>query len=333
MKRKAEHIKLANLPTPLERMTRLEKELGRANLYIKRDDLTDVGLSGNKIRKLEFILAQAIKDGCDTVLTYGGPQTNHGRLTAAAARRLGLNCILILNGTKPEHMSGNLLLDLLLGADLRFTEDDPRKLAQEVFSEYEKIESKVYEIPMGGSDEEGAQGYFYMVEELMEQIEHLDNPPRHVVVGAGSMGTAVGLLLGAKYFEAPFDIVPIGITPKPFLTAAEAADYANRVSEKYELGITVTEDEIHVLTGREDVSYTGPGYNVPDPETRRAIRLLAGTEAIFTDPCYTGKVFNAFVDLALHVYPEEEGLVFVHTGGIPGLYTAEHLAAFEEDLW
>ena len=334
MQRKAERIELAKLPTPLERMTRLEQELDRANLYIKRDDLTDVGLSGNKIRKLEFILAQAVKEGCDTVLTYGGPQTNHGRLTAAAARRLGLDCILILDGEKPEHMSGNLLLDMLMGADLRFVGDgSSRELAREVIAEYTDQNAKVYEIPMGGSDAEGALGYFYMAAELVDQLAPLDNPPRHVVVGAGSMGTAVGLILGAKYFDAPFDIIPIAITPTPFLSAADAAEYGKSVSEKYDLGITLTPEDIDVRTGRGEISYTGPGYNVPDPQTRRAIRLLAGTEAIFTDPCYTGKVFNAFVDLALNVYPEEEGMVFVHTGGVPGLFTAEHLAAFEEDLW
>lgn len=183
-------------------MENLTKEIGCGDLYIKRDDLTDVGLSGNKIRKLEYLVAQAKAEGCNTLLTFGGPQTNHGRLTAAAAVRCGMKCILILTGERPDYMSGNLLLDKLMGADLYFTTGDPEEAAKKVIAQYEAKGDKVYVIPTGGSNELGAVGYIQMVPELMAQCKEMGIAPKYLVCGSGSQGTFGGLWLGAKYYGA-----------------------------------------------------------------------------------------------------------------------------------
>lgn len=325
--------KLALLPTPFQRMENLERELDCPGLFIKRDDLTDVGLSGNKIRKLEYLVQQAIDQGCNTLLTYGGPQTNHGRLTVAAAVKNRMKSVLILSGEKPEYCSGNLVLDRMMGADLRFTTGDTAQLAKEVIAEYEANGDKVFDIPIGGSTEEGALGYFYMVKEMMEQMEEMDVHPKYVVTGSGSQGTFCGMWLGAKYFNAGFEVIPVAVNPNPPFKEEQAADLINRISSKYELGITCDPSELKINIRRGDICYSGLGYNVPDAGTREAMRLLARTEAIFTDPCYTGKIFHGFVDMAQNVFPRDSGVVFIHTGGIPGIWSREHLDAAQHELW
>lgn len=324
---------LALLPTPFQRMRNLEKELDCPELYIKRDDLTDVGLSGNKVRKLEYLVQQAIDEGCNTLLTYGGPQTNHGRLTVAAAVKMGMKSVLILSGKRPDYCSGNLILDCLMGADLRFTTGDEAELAKQVIKEYESRGDKVFEIPLGGSTIEGALGYFYMAKEMKEQMDAMGVHPKYVVTACGSQGTFCGLWLGAKYFHTGFEVIPVAINPNPLFKEEQAADLINRISETYELGITCAPSDISINIRRGDVCYSGLGYNVPDRGTRDAMRLLARTEAIFTDPCYTGKVFHGFLDMAQHVFPKGSGVVFVHTGGVPGIWTKEHVDAMQDDFW
>ena len=202
-------IPLGLFPTPLQRMSNLERELGCGPLYIKRDDLSDLGLGGNKIRKLEYLVADAIQQGCNTLLTYGGPQTNHGRLTVAAAVRNGMKSILILHGAKPDYLSGNLVLDKMMGADLYFTEGDgeeQKALAQKVMAEYGARGDKVYEIPVGGSNVLGALGYLMMIPELMKQLDEMGASAKYLVTGSGSLGTFCGLWAGAKYFRAGFEV-------------------------------------------------------------------------------------------------------------------------------
>lgn len=333
---KLEHVRktaMALLPTPFQRMENLERELDCPGLYIKRDDLTDVGLSGNKIRKLEYLVQEAIDQGCNTLLTYGGPQTNHGRLTVAAAVRNRMKSVLVLSGEKPEYCSGNLVLDRMMGADLRFTTGDTAELAKQVIAEYEAKGDRVFEIPLGGSTEEGALGYFYMAKELMDQMDQMGVHPKYVVTGSGSQGTFCGLWLGARYFGAGFQVIPVAVNPNPPFKEEQAADLINRISRKYELGITCKPSDLEIRIRRGDVCYSGLGYNVPDAGTREAMRLLARTEAIFTDPCYTGKIFHGFVDMAQHVFPRDAGVVFIHTGGIPGIWSREHLDAAQQELW
>jgi len=318
-------VNLAILPTPLQLMPNLTEVLGTGDLYIKRDDLTTVGLSGNKIRKLEYLLAEAKAQGATTLLTYGGAQTNHGRLTVAAATKAKMKSILILSGPEPEYFSGNLVLDKLMGADLYFTEGDKAEKAKEVIQAYQAAGEKVYEIPMGGSNELGALGYFYMVEELKAQFEEMGISPKFLIAGVGSVGTFAGLWLGIRHFGLDLELVPISVTPEAFFTEEEAADYINRTSEFLGLTQHCQKEELKWIYGDGEQSYAGIGYNQPDRQTQEAIRLLARTEAIFTDPCYSGKVFHGFVDTCKKHLSTEESAVFLHTGGVPGLWTKEHL--------
>lgn len=329
-----EKVSLGVFPTPLQKMERLAKELGSGDLYIKRDDLTDVGLSGNKIRKLEYLAAEAKAEGCNTLLTFGGPQTNHGRLTAAAAVRCGMKCILILTGERPDYMSGNLLLDQLMGADLYFTTGDPEEAAKKVIAQYEAAGDKVYVIPTGGSNELGAVGYIQMIPELMAQCKEMGIAPKYLVCGSGSQGTFGGLWLGAKYYNAPFEVLGVTINPATPRTPDSCDEYINRMSEMYGLGVTAKGEEIRLFKGNGEENYAGIAYNTPDPATRSHIALLARTEAIFLDPCYTGKVFHGFVDMVKSgIIPKGESAIFLHTGGIPALWTKEHLDSFQEELW
>lgn len=318
-------VNLANLPTPLEFMPNLTETIGTGDLYIKRDDLTSVGLSGNKIRKLEYLLADAKAQGATTLLTYGGAQTNHGRLTIAAATKAKMKSILVLSGPEPEYLSGNLVLDKLMGADLYFTEGDREELAKRVMEEAEAAGEKVYEIPVGGSNELGAVGYFHMVGELKDQFEQAGINPKFLVVGAGSVGTFAGIWLGVKYFGLDLQIVPISIKPEPFLTEEEAAEYINRTSTFMGLDIRCSQEDLKWIYADGAENFAGIGYNQPDRQTQEAIRLLASTEAIFTDPCYSGKVFHGFVETCKKRLSKGESAVFLHTGGVPGLWTKEHL--------
>ena len=327
-----EKLSLGLYPTPLQRMENLERELGCGPLYIKRDDLSDVGLCGNKVRKLEYLVADAKRKGCDTLLTYGGPQTNHGRLTAAAAVRCGMGCVLVLTGERPDYLSGNLVLDRMMGADLRFTSGDDKALAREVVEEYEKRGHRVYEIPVGGSNELGALGYLMMVPELMRQCREQGICPKYLVTGSGSQGTFCGLWAGARYYHAPFEVVPVSVNPATSYREEQAAEFIGRISAAYSLGITCDPGELRINFGRGEVSYAGIAYNVPDPQTREAMGLLARTEAVFVDPCYTGKAFHGFVDLVQNVFPKGSGAVFLHTGGTPAIWTKEHLDAAQEEL-
>ncbi len=326
---KPEQVKKLSMgyyPTPLQRMTRLEKRLGAGPLYIKREDLSDIGLGGNKIRKLEYLVQDAVQQGCTALLTYGGPQTNHGRLTVAAAVRQGMKAILLLDGEKPAYYSGNLVLDGLMDADIRFIGDqNEEELTQKVVREYAERNEKVYVIPMGGSNTLGALGYIQMIPELMEQIaaEHLTT--KALVCGAGSMGTFAGLWLGAAYYHAPFEVVGVTINPYTTYTPEGICQYINAISQEYEMGIECRPEQLHL-----ERAYAGLGYNVPDEKTMDAIELLAQTEAIFLDPCYTGKVFNGYVNMIQNGTIPAKDAIFLHTGGVPGLWSTEHMDALQK---
>ena len=282
--------------TPLQRMENLEQALGCGPLYIKRDDLTPLGLGGNKTRKLEFLLGDA--------LAVGGVQTNHGRLTAAAAAKAGLACTLVLDGARPEKLSGNLLLDCLLGASLVYTDGwSTSAVIEETLAALQAAGRAPYFIPEGGSNAVGSAGYLAMVPELLAQADSLPVPPARLVCTMGSLGTFAGLWLGARAFGAPFSVTGVAVNPTTGYTREKAAALVNEMSA---------------------------AYNVPDAKTRGAVELLARTEGIFLDPCYTAKSFRGFCDIAREL---DGGAIFVHTGGTPALWTQEHLDAFAADYW
>lgn len=338
------------LPTPLHRLNSVSDDLKDYNIYIKRDDLTGIGVGGNKLRKLDYIIKKAIDEGYTTLLTYGGVQTNHGRLTAAAAAKFGLKSVIMCYGLPPEKISGNLVLDRILGAEVVFMDtttiraqmnqipyDEVVKKYKElkktatdsIIKKYEAMGEKVYIVEIGGHSKEGLLGYVDCVKEINQQIIDQKINIDYVVVGNGSGGTLGGLLLGKKLYQAPYEIYASNISPKQPKEMLELLDFCNQTSEYFEMGVEVDESDLHYTN-----DYTGKGYNIPDEATRETICYLARREGIIVDPCYTGKAFSGLLGLIENnTFPKGSNILFIHTGGIPGVWTEEHEDGFNKDLW
>ena len=318
-------IRLATLPTPLQEALRLRSALGGEarcpRLLIKRDDLTGLAFGGNKVRKLEFLVADALRQGATTLITAGAAQSNHARLTAAAARVAGLRAALVLTAKeeRPEP-AGNLLLDRLLGADVRLVREgeDVDAAMERVAGELRARGERPYVIPVGGSNALGALGYVAMALELAGQLFELGVAPSRLYYASGSRGTQAGLVLGAKLYGAgyrPCGIAVSGGEPEKTARAARIAGEAAALLGQH-TGRLPTADDF--LT---DQDYIGPGYGVATPECLEAIAMLARCEAIFLDPVYSGKALAGLID---HVRRGEVGpdetVVFLHTGGTPALF-------------
>ncbi|MGC4759086.1 pyridoxal-phosphate dependent enzyme [Micromonospora trifolii] len=285
-------VPLGTWPTPLEAAPRLAARVGLAELWFKRDDLTGLGGGGNKIRKLRYTCAQAIADGATTLITSGAPQSNHARLTAAAAARLGLSCVLVLAGPPPESPRGNLLLDGLAGAEIVWSGDRP--LAEVVAAEAER--RSAYVIPFGGTASASVQGYVDCGRELRAQLPDADAV--EVVAALGSGGTMAGLVreLGAQRVIG----VDVGAVPDPRATVAGL------------LGGEVEPDALRI-----DGTQVGAGYRTLTDGVRTALEVTARTEGIFLDPTYTGR---AMAGLLAGSFPHGDRVVFLHSGGLPGLF-------------
>ncbi len=310
-------VDLAHLPTPLEEMPRLAQMLGGPSLWVKRDDQTGLAGGGNKARKLEFLVGEALEQGADWLITAGAAQSNHCRQTAAAAVRNGLKCTLVLRGSPPPEVTGNLLLDHLLGAQIRWAGDRSREeVMADVAEELREQGHRPYVIPIGGSNAVGAVGYALAMWELQDQLSALDAPIRHIFVSSSSGGTHAGLMAGA--YLTGFEGVIHGIsndrsanTLRPCL-----AEIATQALQR--LGVP------HAFQSQDFVvhdEYLGEGYGVVTEEDVRAIRLVARTEGILLDPVYTARVMSALVDMVrrgeIH---RDEGVLFWHTGGFPSLF-------------
>lgn len=328
-------VNLIPQPSLLQPMKRLAKELSLNELWFKRDDTLDLGLGGNKLRKLEYLAFKAINQGCDTLLTVGGPQTNHGRLTAAVAAKLGLRCVLVLAGEKPDVFSANQVLDLYLGAELIFQgKQSQAEVIQEAINRYQASGHKVYQIPLGGSNPIGAMGYFTMMEELKEQLDFQATTINHLVVTGGSLGTLAGIVLGKKYFGFDCQIHAIKIFPaNPEKDVQLVNDMANEAANMFNLGVKISVDDFQIHTDGTYGPYYLEGYNVPDITTREMIQKVARLEGVFLDPVYTGKGFLGLVDLIKRgIMKPTDRCLFVHTGGSPSLFASNHLQAMNEDL-
>ncbi len=330
-------VNLGHYPTPIEKMENITKMLGKGTLYIKRDDKTGPAFGGNKTRKLEYLLQEALDNGCTAVMTFGGTQTNHGRTTVGAAVKLGLKPILVLSGEDTGYLSGNLTLDALMGADIYFVKDSSKlqEVTNDVIKKYEQKGDKVYVVPVGGSNLLGAAGYIMSVKEILNQMKEDNLKIDHIVCTVGSMGTFAGLILGAKYFNAPFDIIAVPVSPAPIgQKEKDVVKYANEVSEYHGLGITITENDVKIAYGPEEAPYSGEEYNKPDPITREAIITAAKLEGIMLDPTYTGKTFRGLLDMVKNekYIKSGESAMFIHTGGAMALWTKEHLDDMQEQL-
>jgi len=313
-------VSLAHLPTPLEEMPRLQAALGKSpRLLIKRDDQTGLATGGNKTRKLEFVLADALAHGADTLVTAGGPQSNHCRQTAAAAARLGLRCVLVLSGPPQPRptWNGNLLLDDLLGAEIRWTGDRNRTAVMaETAAALEAEGATPYQIPVGASVPLGAAGYVAAVAELARQMQDWQVTPDRIVFASGSAGTHAGMLVGARALGLQARIEGICDDSNAAELLAKIKALAAKTVNLLALELSLADDDF-VLHGK----YGQPGYGVITPAEKEAIRLLARTEGIVTDPVYTGRALAGLFDLIRQgVYQPDETVLFWHTGGVGGLF-------------
>ena len=311
---------LAQLPTPIEKLKSLSRELGGPELLIKRDDQTGLALGGNKTRKLEFLVGQALEQGADTLVTAGAAQSNHCRQTAAAAAKAGLRCELVLNGTKPELPNGNLLLDELLGARIHWVQRSEREAKlSEIRDELRKQGSKPYVIPVGGSNGVGATGYVLATMELAEQLDGMNRRVDHVVFASSSGGTQAGIVVGARVTGFKGKLHGVSIDKDDSDGASyerELAGIANETAKYVGFNAQFAAGDFTVA-----YDYLGGGYGIVSDLEREAIRLLASREGVVLDPVYTGRAMGALIALIRKkVFRADETVLFWHTGGAPALF-------------
>jgi L-cysteate sulfo-lyase len=305
-------VPLASLPTPVQELPRLSRLLGRT-LWIKRDDLTGLALGGNKTRKLEFLCADAIRRGADTLITIGAPQSNHCRQTAAAAAALGLRCVLVLSGPPQSPDTGNLLLDSLLGAEFAWAGGQPRDRAlRETFAREESAGRNPYLIPYGGSNPLGAAAYALAVHELKEQ----GMQPDWILFASSSGGTQTGLVLGARQFGLTSRIqgVSVDLQTEPLREKIRAL--AAETAQALGSAGPVPDESILV-----DDRFLGGGYGKVSDLEREAIHLFARREGILLDPVYTGRAAGGMLEMIRRdEIRASESVLFWHTGGTPALW-------------
>lgn len=307
-------IALGNLPTPIQKMEQTSLLTGK-QVYIKRDDLTGSELSGNKVRKLEYVLADALKKGCDTVITCGGIQSNHCRATAAACARLGLKCHLVLRG-QPKELEGNYFLDLLLGAKFHLVapgtdfDDALEERAKSLRAEGKKP----YVIPLGASNALGARGYQDAYREILDWEREQKLRFDAICIAVGSAGSFAGLWLANRQIKQPKTLLGIAVSDN----TAHFQRQTCRILSDMGAGL-VREEEIHVID-----SYIGLGYALATREEMEQYKWLARNEGIVLDPCYTGKAFiGMLAEIKSGMLRNHERILFIHTGGLMG-WTAQH---------
>lgn len=326
-------LSLGFLPTPVETLERLSRELG-IDLAIKRDDFTGFGGGGNKVRKLEYLMAEALAEGVNVLITTGGHQSNHARMTAAAARKFGMRPILVLRGNAPSAYQGNLLLDHLFGAEIDFLDPDayftqinPRM--QHHADQAVARGEKPYIIPLGGASALGAMGYVGAVRELAEQYRRSGTPaPSCIVAPVGSGGTLAGLHIGCSMFWPQTKVVGIAVTGSATPFAERIAVMANAGAEFIGYDRRWSADDVHI-----ENDYVGPGYGIPSDAGNEAIARLARTEGVLLDPVYTGKAIAGLIDCVRRgSIPAGSSVLFIHCGGSPALYPfAEMLTRTQAD--
>jgi L-cysteate sulfo-lyase len=311
-------IHFAHLPTPIEELPRLTEYLSGPKILVKRDDQTGLAFGGNKTRKLEFLVAEALEQGAKMLITGGALQSNHCRQTAAAAARFGLDCTLVLNGEMPDQPSANLLLDQMFGAEIVTIADRAYRdqTLQETFDKAVADGRKPYLVTYGGSSPTGALGYAYAMKEFMQQNVHAD----WIVFGTSSGGTHAGLVLGQRVFGYKGKVLGISIDePEEWLKTRVSA-LASDASEK--LGERIEFDPAEVLA---NVDYCRAGYGVLTDAEREAVRLFAKYEGLLLDPVYTGRAAGGMIDLIRKgFFKKDETVLFWHTGGQPALFAEKY---------
>ena len=321
-------VRLCHVPTPLELMENLTAALDGPTIYIKRDDCTGLATGGNKTRKLEFLIGEAIDQGADTVITQGAVQSNHARQTAAAAAKFGLKCKILLERRVPDtadsyERTGNVLLDRMFGAELEFRPSgtDMNGAARDLAEQVREAGGKPYFIPGGGSNPVGALGYVSCALELLRQADDRGLRIDRLVHATGSAGTQAGLVVGIEGSDGGIPIYGISVrNPRDKQEeivhdlAVETAAYVGIKGEISRASVVANSD------------YVGPGYGQPTPEMVEAVNLLARTEGILLDPVYSGKGMAGLIgEIRKGTFSKDENIVFVHTGGSAALFAYEAL--------
>ncbi len=310
-------------PTPLEFLPNATRALGGPRLWLKRDDLCGLSPGGNKTRKLEFLVADALACGADTLITCGAPQSNHCRITLAAAVKEGLRCRFVIEervpGSFDEHAGGNHFLFRLYGVeDLRVVPagTDMAAAMATVADELARAGRKGYVIPGGGSNALGGLGYVVCAAELQEQLREQDVAVDRVFVASGSSGTHGGLVAGFHALGIDVPIVGIGVSRDPLQQEPLVRREAEAVLELLGERRPLPNDAVHCVGG-----YWQPKYSLPNAGMVEAVQLLARTEAVLLDPVYTGKAMAGLIDLYRRgVFPRDETALFLHTGGMPAVF-------------
>lgn len=313
----------AHLPTPLEPMKRLSEHLGGPNIWIKRDDCTGLAGGGNKTRKLEFLMADAVEKGADTVITQGATQSNHARQTAAIAAKLGLACHILLEdrtGMQDDdyNYNGNVMLDQLFGSPLtKFPAGTDMNGAMErVAEELRQSGKKPYIIPGGGSNEIGALGYVNCALELLTQANDRSLKIDEVVHATGSAGTQAGLVTGLAASNSRIPVLGIGVRVPQDIQETNVFKLCERTADFLGISGAVKREDV-----RANCNYVGRGYGFPAESTIEAIELFAKMEGILLDPVYSGKGAAGMIDLIRKGhYTKEQNIVFLHTGGAQALF-------------
>ena len=308
--------------TPIEGLPRFSKAVNGPHIYIKRDDLLGLTAGGNKTRKLEFLVAEALKTGADTLITSGAVQSNHCRLTLSAAVKEGMKCRLVLNelvpGSYDPNAGGNVFLFRLLGAENIEVVSHGEALDAAIERNITSLakEGRVgYVVPMGGSNPIGATGYVACAQEIQDQIFDLSLPVDAVVCASGSSGTQAGLVTGMVGCNMNIPVIGINVGVKEKGQADAVHELVTKTAEHLGIGTDIPHSAVICFD-----DYMGPGYSLPTPEMAEAVRLLAETEGILLDPVYTGKAMAGLIDLSRKGYfKKDQNVLFIHTGGVPAL--------------
>lgn len=304
-----DRISIGVFPTPVQKLDNVSRLLG-TQVYVKRDDLTGLGLGGNKVRKLEYLLADAKAQGAEVVFTTGGAQSNHAMLTAAAARKLGMTPILILKKRGVTARQGNQLLEHLMGVDVRFMDTDDYA---DIYAEMDRVGKALgrpyYKIPCGGSNALGTLGYVDCAREIRDQGLHFD----HLICAEGSGGTMAGLALGAKLYLPGTRVTGMMVDSDPFeeITMRLMREAAALLGA--DVQVSAEDFDLRDLCG--------PGYAIPSQEGNAAVAMMAENEGLFLDPVYTGKAFAGLIAMAREgAFKPTDRVLFLHSGGAGGLF-------------
>jgi len=311
-------IDLCMLPTPIVPLYQFSDHLGGPRIYMKRDDLTGVGFGGNKNRKLEYLLADALQQDADVIVTEGAVNSNHCLQTAACAAKLGLECELVLSGEEPKDVTGNYLLFHILGVPIHRVDDSSER--KEKIKEREKeltsLGKKPYIVPTGGSNAVGAFGYINCILEISKQAKEIGVEFDYFVHAAGSSGTQAGMLIGKELYSPKLNIISIsgGISGE-FLTN-ETRDIIKKFEERFNAGLNVNQISVSVET-----KYAGPGYEIPSTDMIETVKLVAQLEGVFLDPVYNGKAMVGLIDMIKSGrISHSASVLFLHSGGGPSIF-------------